>query len=124
MTTTSNPAAATNPAAPATETTTTADGLRPIPEFDGVHDVWPRGARLQAVREAAARAGDVSVVGFDDTSEAEFFHPPLTTVRQDLNDVGRASVALLLELIEGAPPREVRIEPTLVVRASTRPARG
>ncbi|HEU5035036.1 MAG TPA: hypothetical protein VFT62_09810 [Mycobacteriales bacterium] len=29
-------------------------GARPIPEFDGVHDVWPRGARLQAVREAAA----------------------------------------------------------------------
>lgn len=29
-------------------------GARPIPEFDGVHDVWPRGARLQAVRSAAA----------------------------------------------------------------------
>ncbi|WP_157630704.1 hypothetical protein [Kribbella catacumbae] len=29
-------------------------GARPIPEFDGVHDVWPRGERLQAVRAAAA----------------------------------------------------------------------
>jgi glyoxylase-like metal-dependent hydrolase (beta-lactamase superfamily II) len=29
-------------------------GARPIPEFDGVHDVWPRGRRLEAVREAAA----------------------------------------------------------------------
>jgi hypothetical protein len=28
-------------------------GARPIPEFDGVHDVWPRGKRLDAVREAA-----------------------------------------------------------------------
>lgn len=28
-------------------------GARPIPEFDGVHDVWPRGDRLRAVREAA-----------------------------------------------------------------------
>lgn len=28
-------------------------GARPIPEFDGVHDVWPRGERLRAVREAA-----------------------------------------------------------------------
>lgn len=28
-------------------------GARPIPEFDGVHDVWPRGARLSAVRAAA-----------------------------------------------------------------------
>ncbi|TQF74012.1 hypothetical protein FK531_04935 [Rhodococcus spelaei] len=29
--------------------------VRPIPEFDGVHDVWPRGARLEAVRDAALR---------------------------------------------------------------------
>ncbi|MDF8264732.1 MBL fold metallo-hydrolase [Luteipulveratus flavus] len=28
-------------------------GARTIPEFEGVHDVWPRGERLQAVREAA-----------------------------------------------------------------------
>ncbi|MGV9667483.1 hypothetical protein ACWDUL_06300 [Nocardia niigatensis] len=33
----------------ATESTT----LRPIPEFDGVHDIWPRGKRLAAIREAA-----------------------------------------------------------------------
>ncbi|MFI7525046.1 hypothetical protein [Nocardia salmonicida] len=29
--------------------------IRPIPEFAGVHDVWPRGDRLEAVREAARR---------------------------------------------------------------------
>ncbi|GGP55945.1 hypothetical protein ACWDY7_27920 [Streptomyces calvus] len=29
-------------------------GARPIPEFDDVHDVWPRGERLTAVRRAAA----------------------------------------------------------------------
>ncbi|MEU6733979.1 hypothetical protein ABZ929_12375 [Streptomyces physcomitrii] len=32
----------------------TAIGARPIPEFDGVHEVWPRGERLRAVRAAAA----------------------------------------------------------------------
>lgn len=31
-----------------------ATGARPVPEFDGVHDVWPRGERLAAVRQAAA----------------------------------------------------------------------
>jgi hypothetical protein len=39
-------------------TTTTSEletiGARPIPEFAGVHDVWPRGKRLEAVRDAAA----------------------------------------------------------------------
>jgi hypothetical protein len=38
-------------------TTTTSEletiGARPIPEFAGVHDVWPRGKRLEAVRDAA-----------------------------------------------------------------------
>ena len=28
-------------------------GARTIPEFDGVHDIWPRGDRLKAVRAAA-----------------------------------------------------------------------
>jgi hypothetical protein len=33
-------------------------GARPVPEFDGVHEVWPRGARLAAVREAATAFKD------------------------------------------------------------------
>jgi hypothetical protein len=39
---------------PETADRLTAIGARPVPEFDGVHDVWPRGRRLRAVREAAA----------------------------------------------------------------------
>ncbi len=36
-------------------TNTASQLVRPIPEFDGAHDVWPRGARLEAVRDAAAK---------------------------------------------------------------------
>ncbi|MGH3969088.1 MAG: hypothetical protein ACRDTV_13505, partial [Mycobacterium sp.] len=36
-------------------TTTQPATVRPIPEFDGVHEVWPRGDRLEAVRAAATR---------------------------------------------------------------------
>ena len=36
-----------------TTTTQPTQTLRPIPEFTGVHDIWPRGDRLQAVRSAA-----------------------------------------------------------------------
>ncbi|MGB6244672.1 hypothetical protein [Gordonia sp. (in: high G+C Gram-positive bacteria)] len=32
--------------------------LRPIPEFDGVHEVWPRGDRLEAIRSAAEKYHD------------------------------------------------------------------
>jgi DNA-binding LacI/PurR family transcriptional regulator len=64
------------------------------------------------------------VVGFDDIPEAEFFAPPLTTVRQDFSAVGKRSIGLLLDRIEGrAPlgtPRFV-IEPQLIVRGSTAP---
>lgn len=81
---------------------------------------------LRALNEAGVRVpDDVSVVGFDDVPEAEFFTPPLTTVRQDFGEVGRKSIALLLELI-GAPaqPRKAKrivVPPTLIVRGSTKP---
>jgi DNA-binding LacI/PurR family transcriptional regulator len=67
--------------------------------------------------------GDVSVVGFDDTPVAEFLTPPLTTVRLDFAELGRACFALLLSLTEPdeAQPRTRRPEPELVIRESAGP---
>jgi DNA-binding LacI/PurR family transcriptional regulator len=68
--------------------------------------------------------GAVSVVGFDDIPEGAFFTPPLTTVRQDFDEIGRRSLALLLASIEdGRRPalRRVVVAPELVVRESTAP---
>jgi DNA-binding LacI/PurR family transcriptional regulator len=64
---------------------------------------------------------DVSVVGFDDTPEAGFLIPPLTTVRQDFGEMGRRSLQLLLEAIDSDERLETRvtIPATLVTRAST-----
>lgn len=80
---------------------------------------------LRALREAGVRTPqDIAVVGFDDIPEAEYFAPPLTTVRQDFAAVGKRSISLLLDLIEGRSPsgaQGVFIEPQLVVRASTFP---
>ena len=46
---------------------------------------------LRALHEAGREVpGDVSVVGFDDIPEARYLTPPLTTVRQDFDEVGRA----------------------------------
>ena len=53
---------------------------------------------LRALHEAGRDVpGDVSIVGFDDIPEAQFFTPPLTTVRQDFSEVGRQSLMLLLD---------------------------
>ncbi|MFE7139682.1 LacI family DNA-binding transcriptional regulator [Streptomyces sp. NPDC057644] len=78
---------------------------------------------LRALREAGVRTPEqVAVAGFDDIPEAGFFPPPLTTVRQDFTAIGRRSIQLLLEHIEGtaAGVEHIVVEPQLIVRASTR----
>ncbi len=77
---------------------------------------------LRAMHEAGRRVPeDVSVVGFDDIPESPFFLPPLTTVRQDFDEIGSRSVRLLLRMIDAGErlPSAPRVEPELIVRAST-----
>ncbi|TYB95314.1 LacI family DNA-binding transcriptional regulator [Micromonospora sp. WP24] len=77
---------------------------------------------LRALHQRRVRVPeDVSVVGFDDIPEAEYFTPPLTTVRQDFDEVGRRCVAALLDLLNGSvgDAHPSPVEPTLVVRASS-----
>jgi DNA-binding LacI/PurR family transcriptional regulator len=62
---------------------------------------------------------DVSVIGFDDVSEAAHFSPPLTTVRQDFAALGARSVDLLLAAMVGDSLDLAPIPPRLVIRAST-----
>jgi DNA-binding LacI/PurR family transcriptional regulator len=79
---------------------------------------------MRAVQEAGrAIPGDVNVLGFDDTPMSEFLMPPLTTVRMDFAELGRACFALLLALMErkDALPRTRWPEPELIIRESTRP---
>ena len=72
---------------------------------------------------------DLSVVGYDDSPLARQTHPPLTTVRQDLDAKGRATATLLEHEIArsrglpGAPagPEHVVIPTELVVRGTTAP---
>ena len=56
--------------------------------------------------------------------EAAYFTPPLTTVKQDFDEVGRLALKLLLDqLADGtAEERHVVIESRLVVRESSAPA--
>ena len=64
----------------------------------------------------------VSVVGFDDLPEAEFFTPPLTTIRQDFGELGRRAMALVERVLAGEENASVELVPTtLVVRSSTAP---
>ncbi|PUA80787.1 LacI family transcriptional regulator [Nocardioides currus] len=65
---------------------------------------------------------DVSVVGFDDVPQAEFYWPALTTVAQDFSELGRRALSVALAAVRGDDDPEVAlIEPTLLVRGSTAP---
>lgn len=67
---------------------------------------------------------DISVVGYDDLPFARRLAPPLTTVNQPKYQLGHTAAELLLD--EARPDhahREIRFQPSLVVRASTAPPR-
>ena len=81
---------------------------------------------LHALAEAGVDVpGDVSVVGFDDVAGAEHFMPPLTTVRQQFDELGRLSVAAMLGVLSAGQAEHglQLIPPVLVVRESTGPPR-
>jgi LacI family repressor for deo operon, udp, cdd, tsx, nupC, and nupG len=84
-------------------------------------DVHALGA-IRAVRRLGMTVpGDVSVVGFDDSVFMSCIDPPLTTVRQPIEAMGQAAVALLVGQIAGqtGATEELMFEPELVVRGST-----
>ena len=77
---------------------------------------------LRVLRESGRSVpADVSVVGFDDAPLALSTDPPLTTVHQSPEQMGREMVDLMLETMsQGDAPQPGRILPThLVVRDSS-----
>jgi DNA-binding LacI/PurR family transcriptional regulator len=93
------------------------------PDLDAVFaasDLMATGA-LRALRAAGRLVpDDVAVVGFDDLPASQHTDPPLTTVRQALEDMGREAIRLLLATIAAQSPDPVVVLPTeLVVRASS-----
>ena len=78
---------------------------------------------IRAVRRRGRSVpDDVSVVGYDDSAFMNCTDPPLTTVRQPIEAIGKTAVALLASSMEGAKvaPEELFYEPELVVRAPPR----
>jgi DNA-binding LacI/PurR family transcriptional regulator len=94
------------------------------PDIDGVFvasDLMASGA-LEALRAAGRRVPqDVAVVGFDDSPIALMTDPPLTSIRQSPEVMGRELVELLFGRIESRDPvlRKVLLDTELVVRGSS-----
>lgn len=96
----------------------------PLSAVFAANDQMAFGAALAFYRRGLRVPGDVSLVGFDDVASASFAIPPLTTVHQPVNELGRLAAAAMLDLLGGRTPRVDVPEPHLVPRESTRAYRA
>jgi LacI family transcriptional regulator len=93
----------------------------PFTALFAYNDLSALGA-IRAFQEAGLRVPqDISVVGFDDIQGAAYNIPSLTTVQQPLTRMGTLAAQTLLGRIESKKdePKEIAVEPKLVVREST-----
>lgn len=92
-------------------------------KFDGIFaasDMVALGA-MKALKERYINVpGDVSLVGFDDITMAELFHPALTTVAQNTREAADAMVSALMQRLEGDQVSSQMIDISLVERNSTK----
>ena len=96
---------------------------KPFTAIFAHNDRIARGA-IHALYEAGFKVpDDFSVIGYDDIPEAEFSDPPLTTIRQPMDEIGQAATNLLIKMIEDliVTPEQIMFETTLIVRSSCRP---
>jgi DNA-binding LacI/PurR family transcriptional regulator len=98
------------------------------PDLDAVFaasDAMASGA-LRVLRAAGRRVPeDVAVVGFDDVEQiAAWTDPPLTTVRQDIEEMGRLMARLLLRRLAGQADTTGRRGPTSVITPTRLVVRG
>ncbi|MFB9466864.1 LacI family DNA-binding transcriptional regulator [Streptomyces cinereospinus] len=92
------------------------------PGIDGVfaaNDNMGAGA-LRTLRQAGRLVpADVAVIGFDDLVVAQIANPPLTTVHQPIEALGREMARMLVALIDGREPTPLLLPTRLVTRSTT-----
>lgn len=77
---------------------------------------------MRALHQHGVRIpAEMSIIGYDDTAESAWYQPPLTTVRQDLQQLGAVSVDRLLAQLAGETPATPPLETALVLRETTAP---
>jgi LacI family transcriptional regulator len=106
------------------------DKKRPFTALFAYNDISAIGA-VRSFQESGLNVpSDISVIGFDDVPAAAFHYPSLTTIRQPLRQMGELAVEMLVARIEGEKiegekdlARQIAVQPEIVIRESTGPAR-
>ena len=98
-------------------------GARPTGIFTH-HDLMAFGALTVAEERGLVCPRDLSIVGYHDLPHVERVVPPLTSIRQPREELGRIAAELLVQMLTSPDglPASRKLVPTLVVRQSTGPA--
>ncbi|MCD7837624.1 MAG: LacI family transcriptional regulator [Clostridiales bacterium] len=86
------------------------------------HDLLANAAMLHSQELGLRVPEDVSVIGFDDLPLCAYTAPPLTTVRQDRQELGKSAFYAMSSQLGGTPISTLLLHAKLVVRSSTGPA--
>lgn len=92
------------------------------PELDAVFaasDLTALGAMRLLAERGKRVPDDVAIVGFDDVREARLTTPPLSTVRQPLDALGRTMTKVLLSRLAGDQTPQRTVLPTDLVRRAS-----
>jgi LacI family transcriptional regulator len=97
-------------------------GARPTGIF-AHHDLMAFGALTAAEERGLKSPRDLSIVGYHDLPHDDRVVPPLTSIRQPREELGRTAAEILVAMLKspGPPPAPRRLAPELVVRQSTGP---
>ncbi|MEV6406281.1 LacI family DNA-binding transcriptional regulator [Streptomyces bobili] len=97
--------------------------LERAPDLDAVFaasDLMAVGALAELRRQKRQVPGDVAVIGFEDSVLARHTDPPLTTVRQPVEEIGRTMARILTDITQhGAERQQMTLPTELVVRESS-----
>ena len=98
--------------------------FRPTAVFTG-SDYIAIGVLQELAAHGLSVPGDLSLASFDDMPFADLLSPPITTVRQPIEALGRLGIRTLLARIRGEDPPPIQRLPTeLVIRKSVGPPPG
>jgi len=85
------------------------------------NDMTAIGALAALKRRGLRVPDDISLIGFDDIPFAAYVDPPLTTIHQPKDEMGRLATGMLLDLLSGKKVANVMMEGKLIVRESSSP---
>jgi DNA-binding LacI/PurR family transcriptional regulator len=89
------------------------------------NDLIATGVLIACRERGIAVPEELSVIGYDDIKMASYVSPPLTTIHQPKEELGRLAAQVMLDLLQNRPGQNYLLPPMLVERASTKPlARG